>query len=136
MQPNKDVVCVVKEVGTALDLTDLTDSKIGICYRLGKNVGHNSSPPDIIVKFVRRIHKEEQSETCIDHAYMRVSSKNEIVVDMSVIHADITDYYRVWGVASLYCPSPTAILITLGSTSCWIAQTDLLSIISKCVFGV
>ncbi|KAG8318891.1 hypothetical protein J6590_103168, partial [Homalodisca vitripennis] len=37
----------------------------------------------------------EQSESCIDHAYMRVSSKNRIIVDASVIHADITDHSMV-----------------------------------------
>ncbi|KAG8289637.1 hypothetical protein J6590_100427 [Homalodisca vitripennis] len=52
MQPNEDVVSIVKEVGKALDLT-VTDSMIDACHR------HSGSPPGIIVKFVRRMDKEE-----------------------------------------------------------------------------
>ncbi|XP_046680823.1 uncharacterized protein LOC124367765 isoform X2 [Homalodisca vitripennis] len=58
VQPNEDVISVVKEVGKALDLT-VTDSMSDACHRLGSKVGHSGPPPGIIVKFVRRMDKEE-----------------------------------------------------------------------------
>lgn len=57
-QNNEDVISVVKEVGKALDM-DISDSMIDACHRLGRRTGPNSPPPGIIVKFVRRLDKEE-----------------------------------------------------------------------------
>ncbi|XP_046679350.1 uncharacterized protein LOC124373473 [Homalodisca vitripennis] len=57
-QKNEDVVAVVKEVGKALDL-EITDSMIDNCHRLGRRPGPNSPQPGIVVKFVRRLDKEE-----------------------------------------------------------------------------
>ncbi|KAG8331046.1 hypothetical protein J6590_049483 [Homalodisca vitripennis] len=37
----------------------------------------------------------DQSETCIDHVYVRVANKNTVSVDAAVIHADITDHSMV-----------------------------------------
>lgn len=57
-QKNEDVVSVVMGVGKALDM-DITESMIDACHRLGRRTGPNSPPPGIIVKFVRRLDKEE-----------------------------------------------------------------------------
>lgn len=54
--PTEDVLSIVKEVGKALDLT-IEDSMVDACHRLGKP--NRENPPGIIVKFVRRIDKEE-----------------------------------------------------------------------------
>lgn len=58
MEPNEDAVEVVKEVGKALDMV-INESMIDACHRLGRRPGPNNSPPAIIVKFVRRLDKEE-----------------------------------------------------------------------------
>lgn len=58
IQPNENIVGVVKEVGKALDM-EVTDNMIDACHRLGRKNGPNNSPPGIIVKFVRRLDKEE-----------------------------------------------------------------------------
>lgn len=55
---NEDVVEVVKEVGKGLDMT-ITDSMIDACHRLGRRPGPGGAPPGIIVRFVRRLDKEE-----------------------------------------------------------------------------
>jgi hypothetical protein len=57
-QPNEDVVEVVKAVGRALDM-EVNDAMIDACHRLGNKPGPNNAPPGIIVKFVRRLDKEE-----------------------------------------------------------------------------
>lgn len=57
MEKNENVISIVKEVGRALDL-DISDSMVDACHRLG-NKQQNGNPPGIIVKFVRRIDKEE-----------------------------------------------------------------------------
>lgn len=57
-EPHEDVVGVVKAVGKSLDM-DISDLMIDACHRLGKRSGPSSSPPGIIVKFVRRLDKEE-----------------------------------------------------------------------------
>jgi len=57
-EKTEDVVSVVKEVGKALDMP-ITDTMIDACHRLGRRPGTNSQPPAIIVKFVRRLDKEE-----------------------------------------------------------------------------
>lgn len=57
-QSNEDVLSVVKEVGKALDMS-ITDTMIDACHRLGRKPGPNNSSPGIIVKFVRRLDKEE-----------------------------------------------------------------------------
>ncbi|XP_046679343.1 uncharacterized protein LOC124366786 [Homalodisca vitripennis] len=62
-QKNEDVVAVVKEVGKALDL-EITDSMIDNCHRLGRRPGPNSPQPGIVVKFVRRLDKEELLRKC------------------------------------------------------------------------
>ncbi|KAG8300164.1 hypothetical protein J6590_082971 [Homalodisca vitripennis] len=48
----------MNEVEKALDF-NLTESMIDACHRLGKKTGPNNSPPGIIVKFVRRLDKDE-----------------------------------------------------------------------------
>lgn len=53
---NENVLQVVKEVGRALDM-DISDTMVDACHRLGNK--QNNNPPGIIVKFVRRIDKEE-----------------------------------------------------------------------------
>lgn len=58
MSQNEDVVDVVKEVGKALDF-NIKTSMIDTCHRMGRRTGPNNQPPGIIVKFVRRIDKEE-----------------------------------------------------------------------------
>lgn len=50
------MLSVVKEVGKALDM-DISDSMVDACHRLGKR--EDGSAPGIIVKFVRRMDKEE-----------------------------------------------------------------------------
>lgn len=57
-EQHEDVIKVVQEVGKALDI-DITESMIDACHRLGRSRGANSPPPGIIVKFVRRLDKEE-----------------------------------------------------------------------------
>lgn len=57
-QKNEDVVSVVKEVGKALDM-NISDSMIDACHRLGRRTGTSGPPPGIIVKFVRRLDKDE-----------------------------------------------------------------------------
>lgn len=54
---NEDVMSVVKEVGKALDM-NISDSMVDACHRLRRNQNGNN-PPGIIVKFVRRLDKEE-----------------------------------------------------------------------------
>lgn len=54
----EDVVEVVKNVGKGLDM-DITESMIDACHRLGRRPGPDSPPPGIIVKFVRRLDKEQ-----------------------------------------------------------------------------
>lgn len=56
-EPNENVVDIVKCVGKALDM-NISDTMIDACHRLGKK-GNAVNPPGIIVKFVRRIDKEE-----------------------------------------------------------------------------
>lgn len=56
-EKTEDVVAVVKEVGKALDF-NISDSMIDACHRLGRKP-NSSGPPAIIVKFVRRLDKEE-----------------------------------------------------------------------------
>jgi hypothetical protein len=58
VQPNEDVIGVVKEVGKALNM-EVREDMIDACHRLGSKPGPNNSPPGIIVKFVRRLDKEE-----------------------------------------------------------------------------
>lgn len=58
IQPGEDVIGVVKEVGKALDM-EVTDNMIDACHRLGNKPRPDNSPPGIIVKFVRRLDKEE-----------------------------------------------------------------------------
>lgn len=53
---NENVLSIVKEVGKALDFP-ISDSMIDACHRLGR--GQNNKPSGIIVKFVRRLDKEE-----------------------------------------------------------------------------
>lgn len=55
--PTEDVLSIVKDVGKALDLT-ISDSMVDTCHRLGVRQ-NGDKPPGIIVKFVRRIDKEE-----------------------------------------------------------------------------
>lgn len=57
-QQHEDVVKVVQELGKALDM-DIAESMIDACHRLGRSKGPSSPPPGIIVKFVRRLDKEE-----------------------------------------------------------------------------
>ncbi|XP_046686224.1 uncharacterized protein LOC124371900 [Homalodisca vitripennis] len=57
-EKTENVVSVVKEVGKALDMP-ITDSMIDACHRLGRRSGPNNQPAAIIVKFVRRLDKEE-----------------------------------------------------------------------------
>lgn len=58
-EPTENVVHVVKEVGKALDM-NINDEMIDACHRLKKRPGAgNHQPPGIVVKFVRRIDKEE-----------------------------------------------------------------------------
>jgi hypothetical protein len=54
---NENVLTVVKEVGKALDF-NITDEMVDACHRLGRGA-NASAPPGIIVKFVRRMDKEE-----------------------------------------------------------------------------
>lgn len=55
--PSEDVVSIVKEVGKAMDMS-VSDGMIDACHRLGvSRQGHTTS--GIIVKFVRRLDKEE-----------------------------------------------------------------------------
>lgn len=56
-ESTEDVVAVVQKVGEALDF-NITDSMIDACHRLRRKPG-TSGPPAIIVKFVRRLDKEE-----------------------------------------------------------------------------
>lgn len=56
-EPNENVIEVVKKVGVALDL-NVTESMIDACHRLGRR-DEAKGPPGIIVRFVRRIDKEE-----------------------------------------------------------------------------
>lgn len=55
--PGEDVLSVVKEVGKALDFP-ISDSMVDVCHGLGVRQSGNR-PSGIIVKFVRRIDKEE-----------------------------------------------------------------------------
>lgn len=55
--PNENVLTVVKEVGKALDL-EITDAMVDVCHRLGRS-SNASSSSGIVVKFVRRMDKEE-----------------------------------------------------------------------------
>lgn len=55
---NEDVLQIVKEVGKGLAF-EITESMIDACHRLGRRSGPDSPPPGIIVKFVRRLDKEE-----------------------------------------------------------------------------
>lgn len=55
---NEDIVQVVKEVGKALNM-DISESMIDACHRLGRRPGPGGPPPGIIVRFVRRLDKEE-----------------------------------------------------------------------------
>ncbi|XP_054266878.1 uncharacterized protein LOC128989046 [Macrosteles quadrilineatus] len=55
--PTEDVLTIVKEVGKAMDM-DITDTMVDTCHRLGPR-GSGSTQSGIIVKFVRRIDKEE-----------------------------------------------------------------------------
>lgn len=57
-EKNEDVVGIVKEVGTALGM-QMDAGMIDACHRMGKRPGSNNATPGIIVKFVRRIDKEE-----------------------------------------------------------------------------
>ncbi|XP_046681380.1 uncharacterized protein LOC124368148 [Homalodisca vitripennis] len=57
-EKNEDVISIVKEVGKALDMT-ISDTMIDACHRLGRRTDPNRPPPGIIVKFVRRLDKEE-----------------------------------------------------------------------------
>lgn len=57
--PTEDVISVVKDVGKALDMT-ITDSMIDACHRLKRRPGAGAQQtPGIVVKFVRRLDKEE-----------------------------------------------------------------------------
>lgn len=56
VETNENVLNIVKEVGKALDL-NISDSMVDACHRLGNK--QNGNPPGIIVKFVRRLDKEE-----------------------------------------------------------------------------
>lgn len=55
---NEDVIEVVKNVGKALDM-NIDASMIDACHRLGTKRGADGRPPGIIVKFVRRLDKDE-----------------------------------------------------------------------------
>jgi hypothetical protein len=57
LDKNENVLTVVKQVGKALDL-EITDAMVDACHRLGRGADP-ASPPGIIVKFVRRMDKEE-----------------------------------------------------------------------------
>lgn len=57
LEPNEDVLSIVKNVGKAMDL-EICETMIDACHRLGKKQNGNN-PPGIIVKFVRRLDKEE-----------------------------------------------------------------------------
>lgn len=76
MKPNEDVMNIVEDVGRALDVK-ITPSMIDACHRLGKVTGPSSSPPGIIVKFVRRFDKEE------------LMRKRRVKRDFSTRHLDL-----------------------------------------------
>jgi len=57
-QPHEDCVSLVQSVGKALDMP-ITKEMIDACHRLGKKDNAQNRPPGIIVKFVRRLDKEE-----------------------------------------------------------------------------
>lgn len=57
-EKNEDVVNIVKDVGKSLNM-EISSSMIDACHRMGRRTGPNSSPPGIIVKFVRRLDKDE-----------------------------------------------------------------------------
>lgn len=56
-EDNEDILNVVKKVGVALDM-NIENSMVDICHRLGKK-NDSKGPPGIVVKFVRRMDKEE-----------------------------------------------------------------------------
>lgn len=56
-EENEDILNVVKKVGVALDM-NIENSMVDICHRLGKK-NDSKGPPGIVVKFVRRMDKEE-----------------------------------------------------------------------------
>lgn len=57
LAPSENVLSIVKEVGKAMDL-DIADTMVDACHRLGARQ-NGDNPPGIIVKFVRRMDKEE-----------------------------------------------------------------------------
>lgn len=56
-QPNENVLQIVKDVGVAIDFK-VSDEAIDNCHRLGRSVA-GKPVPGIIVKFTRRLDKEE-----------------------------------------------------------------------------
>ncbi|XP_054282063.1 uncharacterized protein LOC128999522 [Macrosteles quadrilineatus] len=56
--PTEDVLSIVKEIGKAIDMK-IDDTMVDTCHRLGSRQNDRNSPPGIIVKFVRRMDKEE-----------------------------------------------------------------------------
>jgi hypothetical protein len=55
---NEDVLQLVKDVGTSLGVT-ITEESVDACHRLGAKRANEGKPRGIIVKFTRRIIKEE-----------------------------------------------------------------------------
>lgn len=58
VEKNEDLVGVVKSVGSALG-HPISEQLIDNCHRLPSRKGDSKSPPAIIIKFTRRIDKEE-----------------------------------------------------------------------------
>lgn len=56
-EDGESVLNIVKDVGRALEM-DITDSMVDTCHRLGQKK-NSKGPRGIIVKFVRRLDKEE-----------------------------------------------------------------------------
>lgn len=57
LAPAENVLGILKDIGKALDMT-ITDTMVDACHRLGAKQNGNH-PPGIIVKFVRRMDKEQ-----------------------------------------------------------------------------
>lgn len=53
----EDVMSIVKDVGKAMDMT-VSGDMVDVCHRLGPRQ-NSTDPPGIILKFVRKIDKEE-----------------------------------------------------------------------------
>lgn len=57
-EKTEDVVSIVKDIGKAMDM-EISDMMVDACHRLGGRQQRGDNPPGIILKFVRRIDKEE-----------------------------------------------------------------------------